>query len=177
MSNFLRKEHIKNSHSLLSWSLLGGAIYFFLITIAHVFGIKIPILFIYFNVPSYIYQDMIIAFLSFGLGMFLYAGFASVRSNQILIVKYIIIAGFGIILGLININAFTDFDFFETEFSLTIKVSHFWSQLAAVVLYVVWLSILYLNAIHSDKIKSEEKPKSYADVINDEQKDFLKFRK
>jgi hypothetical protein len=81
MSNFLRKEHIKDSHNLLSWSLLGGAIYFFLITIAHIFGIKTPILFIYFNVPSYIYQDMIIAFLSFGVGMFLYAGYASVRCN------------------------------------------------------------------------------------------------
>jgi hypothetical protein len=177
MSNFLRKEHMKNSHNLLSWSLLGGAIYFFLITIAHIFGIKIPILFIYFNVPSYIYQDMIIAFLSFGVGMFLYAGYASVRRNQILIVKYIIIAGIGIILGLININAFTDFDFFETEFSLTIKASHFWSQLGVVVLYVIWLSFLNLSAIHTNKIKSVEEPKSFAEIINDEQKDFLKFRK
>ena len=176
MSNIFRKEHIKNSHKLLSWSLLGGAIYFFLITIAHIFGIKIPLLFIYFNVPSYIYQDMIIAFLSFGFGMFLYAGYASVKLNQILIVKYIIIAGFGTVLGLTNINAFTDFNFFENEFSLTISVSHFWIQFVAVVLYVLWISILYLSANHSDKTKSEVKQKSVSEIVNDEQKDFLKFR-
>jgi len=176
MFNFFKKEHIKNSHKLLSWSLLGGAIYFFLITIAHIFGIKIPILFIYFNVPSYIYQDMIIAFLSFGFGMFLYAGYASVKRNQILIVKYIIIAGFGAILGLININAFTDFTFFENEFSLTIKVSHFWSESVIVFIYILWISILYLSAIHSKKEKSEEKQKSLLEISNDEQKDFSKFR-
>lgn len=52
------------------------------------------------------------------------------KRNQILIVKYIIIAGFGTAIGLINISAFTDFDFFENEFSLTISVSYFWIQFA-----------------------------------------------
>ena len=176
MFNFFKKEHIKNSHKLLSWSLLGGAIYFFLITIAHIYGIKIPILFIYFNVPSYIYQDMIIAFLSFGFGMFLYAGYASVKRNQILIVKYILVAGLGVIIGLININAFTDFTFFENEFSLTIKVSHFWSEAAIVFIYLLWISILYLSAIHSKQDKNEGEQKSSLEISNDEQKDFLKFR-
>ena len=176
MFNLFNKEHIKNSYKLLSWSLLGGAVYFFLITFAHVFGIKIPILFIYFNVPSYIYQDMIIAFLSFGFGMFLYAGFASVKRNQVLIVKYIIIAGFGAVLGLININAFTDFSFFENEFSIIIRVSHFWSESVIVFIYIVWISILYISATHSDKVKGEEKQKSFPEISNNEQKDFLKYR-
>ncbi len=176
MFNFFNKEHIKNSHKLLSWSLLGGAIYFFLITIAHLFGIKIPILFIYFNVPSYIYQDMIIAFLSFAFGMFLFAGYASVKRNQILITKYIIIAGFGAILGLININAFTDFTYFENEFSLTIKVSHFWSEAVIVVIYILWISILYISAINSNRVKGKEKQKSFSENSNSEQKDFLKYR-
>ena len=176
MFNLFKKEHIKNSHKLLSWSLLGGAIYFFLITIAHIFGIKIPFLFIYYNVPSYIYQDMIIAFLSFGFGMFLYAGYSSAKRNEILIVKYILIAGLGAIIGPININAFTNFTYFENEFSLTIKVSHFWSELSAVVIYVIWISLLYLSAIYSKQDKSEEKQKSISEISNDEQKDFLKFR-
>lgn len=176
MFNYLKKEHIKNSHKLLSWSLLGGAIYCFLIIFAHVFGLKTPILFIYFNVPSYIYQDMIIAFLSFGFGMFLYAGYSSIKRNQILITKYIIIAGIGVVLGLININAFTDFSFFENEFSLTIKVSHFWSETVLVFIYVLWISILYLSAIHLEKEKSKEKQKSFSVISNNEQKDFLKYR-
>ncbi|MCF6270548.1 MAG: hypothetical protein L3J41_12610 [Melioribacteraceae bacterium] len=176
MFNFLKKEHIKNSHKLLSWSLLGGAIYFFLITLAHIFGFKIPILFIYYNVPSYIYQDLIIAFLSFGFGMFLYAGYSGVKQNQILITKYIIIAGVGAILGLININAFTDFSFFENEFSLSIKVSHFWGETIGVLIYVFWIALLYLSAINSDKNKSAKVPISTSKVSYNSQKEFMKFR-
>jgi len=177
MFNFLKKEHIKNAHKLLSWSLLGGAIYFFLITLAHIFGFKIPFLFIYYNVPSYIYQDMIIAFLSFGFGMFLYAGYSNVKHNQILIVKYIIIAGVGAILGLININAFTDFSFFENEFSLSIKVLHFWGETLFIIGYVVWVFILYLSAINSNinKEKKEEN-KPLSEMNHNEQKDFMRFR-
>ena len=168
--------YIKNSHRLLSWSLLGGAIYFFLITIAHLFGFKIPILFIYFNVPSYIYQDNIIAFLSFGFGMFLYAGYKNVKRNEILITKYIIIAGLGIVLGLININAFSDFNSFENEFSVTIKVSHFWSETIIVLIYVGWLTILYLSAINSNKKRIEKKEKPISEISHNEQKEFQKFR-
>ncbi len=176
MKNFLKKEHIKNSHKLLSWSLLGGAIYFYLITIAHIFGFKIPILFIYYNVPSYIYQDLIIAFLSFGFGMFLFAGYSSVKRNQILIVKYIIVAGFGAVLGLININVFTDFSSFENEFSLTIKVSHFWGETIFIVGYVVWILILYLSAINSNTNKKKEDDKSISKILSNEQKEYMKFR-
>ena len=174
--SFFAKEHIKNSHKLLSWSLLGGAIYFFLISLAHLFGVKIPILFIYFNVPSYIYQDNIIAFLSFGFGMFLYAGHASVKRNELLITKYIVIAGLGIVVGLININLFTDFLFFENEFSITIKLSHFWSETWIVIIYVAWLALLYLSVVNSEKGKTTDAPKSISEVSHDEQKDFLKFR-
>jgi hypothetical protein len=160
----------------LGWSLLGGAVYFFLISFAHLFGFKIPILFIYFNVPSYIYQDNIIAFLSFGFGMFLYAGYVSVKRNELLITKYIVIAGLGIVIGLININLFTDFSSFENEFSITIKLSNFWSETWIVIIYVAWLAFLYLSAVNSKKKKTMDAPKSISEVSHNEQKDFLKFR-
>jgi hypothetical protein len=174
--NFFNKEHIKNSYRLLRWSLFGGAVYFFLISSAHLFGLKIPILFIYFNVPSYIYQDNIIAFLSFGFGMFLYAGYASVKRNDLFITKYIIIAGLGVILGLININSFTDFSSFEREFSVIIKVSHFWSETGIVIIYIAWIALLYLSAVNSKKQKQKEVPKSFTEISHNEQKDFIKFR-
>ncbi|MDA3861949.1 MAG: hypothetical protein PF445_12070 [Melioribacteraceae bacterium] len=174
---FIKPINIKNSHKLLSWSLLASAIYFFLITSAHLFGLKIPVLFIYFNVPSYIYQDMIIAFLSFGFGMFLYAGYSSVKRNELITTKYIIVAGFGVVLGLMNINFLTDFSFFEVEFNLKISVLNFWSQTIFVLAYVLWILFLYISAINFNKKKFEEdSPKSFNDVSNNEQKEFSKFR-
>ena len=174
--NIFKKAYIKNSHKLLSWSLLGGAVYFFLISLAHFFGLKIPILFIYFNVPSYIYQDMLIAFLSFGFGMFLYAGYSSVKRDELITTKYIIIAGFGFVLGLMNINVFTDFSYFETEFNLKISILNFWSQTAFVLAYVLWILFLYISAINYRKNKIDENSTSISDISNNEQKNFLKYR-
>lgn len=175
--SYFNKIHIKNSHKLLSWSLFAGGVYFFLISIAHLFGIKIPILFIYFNVPSYIYQDMIISFLAFGFGMFLYAGYSSVKRNELITTKYIIIAGFGAVIGLMNINLFTDFNYFEAEFKLKISLANFWSETIFVFLYILWLQILYISALNSNK-KNETKKvvKSLYEVANDEQKKFRKYR-
>lgn len=130
---------IKKPHTFLRWSLLGGAIYFMLIAIAHVFGIKIPLLFIYYNLPSYIYQDIIIAFLAFGWGMFFYSGYKSSSENQLVNVKYIIIAGYCSILGLIYINSSTNF----TALMVKAKASHFWVETILLFLYPVWLTILY----------------------------------
>ena len=170
------KVHIKNSHKLLSWSLLFGAVYFFLISFAHTFGFKIPILFIYFNVPSYIYQDTIIAFLSFGFGMFLYAGYSSVKRDELTTTKYIVVAGFGAVLGLMNINLFTDFNYFEAEFNIKISTFNFWSETIFVLAYVLWILFLYISAKNSFAKIEEPKPQSFSELSNNEQKEFTKFR-
>lgn len=168
---------IKNPHKLLSYSLLGGAVYFFLISFAHVFGLKIPFLFIYFDVPSYIYQDMIIAFLSFGFGMFIYAGFASVKRNELITTKYIIIAGIVAVVGLIHINLFTDFKYFESEFNIKISLLNFWSETVFILVYVLWLSFLYISAKKKDdKFIKTQSTKSTIMQNNTEQKKFTKFR-
>ncbi len=174
--DFFNKEYIKNSHKLLSWSLLFGAIYFFLISFAHVFGFKIPILFIYFNVPSYIYQDIIIAFLSFGFGMFLYAGYSSVKRNELITTKYIVIAGFAAVLGLMNINLFTDFNYFEAEFNIKISTFNFWSETIFVLAYVLWVLFLYISTKRNSENKKEVMPPSITEISNNEQKEFTKFR-
>ena len=58
--------------TILRWSLMAGAVYFGCIALAHAVGLKIPGLFIYFNVPSHLYQDHIIAFLAFGWATLFY---------------------------------------------------------------------------------------------------------
>lgn len=45
--------------SLLFWAGVG---YFCCMAVAHFFGIKVPVLFIYYDTPYYAYQDKIISF-------------------------------------------------------------------------------------------------------------------
>jgi hypothetical protein len=54
----------------LRWSLWAGAAYFALVALANGAQTKLPVLFIYFDVPSHAYQDRIIGFLAFGWSAF-----------------------------------------------------------------------------------------------------------
>lgn len=92
----------------LKWLLLTGATYFLAISIVHMLRIKVPLLFIYYNVPSYGYQDRIISFLSFGWSVFLFTASRDPLKNRGT-VKAILIAGLGAIFGLTVINNVTDF--------------------------------------------------------------------
>ena len=44
------------------YAFLAGAAYFMFMAIAHFFGIKVPVLFVYWDTPFYAYQDKIISF-------------------------------------------------------------------------------------------------------------------
>jgi hypothetical protein len=46
--------------------LRGGAVYFAALGLAHLVGIKLPLLFIYYDIPSEAYQDRIIGALALG---------------------------------------------------------------------------------------------------------------
>jgi hypothetical protein len=93
---------------ILKWLLLAGAVYFFAIAVVHMLRIKIPMLFVYYDLPSYGYQDRIISFLSFGWSIFLFAASVDPARNRET-VKAVLIAGFTGILGLSVINSITDF--------------------------------------------------------------------
>jgi hypothetical protein len=58
---------------ILKWSLLAGVAYFTCMAIAHFFSFKVPILFIYYDVPFYAYQDKIIAFCAVTYACLFYA--------------------------------------------------------------------------------------------------------
>lgn len=124
--------------NILRWSLIAGAIYFGCIALAHTIGLKIPGLFIYFNVPSHPYQDHIIAFLAFGWSSFFYV--ASVDPvNHSLPVKAIMLSSAVAICGLSGINTFSDF----ASLSPSINVKLFWAQTALLLGYLVWLIVFY----------------------------------
>src|SRR5574337_499996 len=99
---------MRNNEKILKWLLSIGAIYFLAIAIVHMMGIKIPVLFVYYDVPSYGYQDKIISFLSFGWSVFLLMASLDPIKNRGA-VKAILIAGLGAIFGLTFINNVTDF--------------------------------------------------------------------
>lgn len=104
---------MKRDINILKGLLFTGSLYFFLVSIAHLVGLKVPILFIYYNVPSYAYQDKIISFLAFGWSIFLFTTFSNPLKNKLLI-RAILIAGAGAIIGLELINTYTDFESMAT---------------------------------------------------------------
>jgi hypothetical protein len=99
---------MNKSIAILKWLLLAGAVYFLAIAIVHMFRIKIPLLFVYYDLPSYGYQDRIISFLSFGWSVFLFMASADPMKNRDA-VKAILIAGLASIFGLNIINNITNF--------------------------------------------------------------------
>ncbi len=124
--------------TILEWSLRAGALYFAYAALAHTIGVKVPGLFIYFNVPSHSYQDQLIGVLAFGWAAFFYV--ASVDPvRQPVPVKALLLVSAVAILGLGRINAFTDFD----RFSPNITAPVFWAQVAVLLCYLVWLVVFF----------------------------------
>jgi len=101
-------------------------------------GIKILPLFIYYNVPSYAYQDRIIAFLAFGLSVFLFTAYLNPIKNKMLI-RAILVAGVGAIIGLEIINTYTDFE----SISNIINPIVFRLETLGLAVYLVLLTIYY----------------------------------
>ncbi|NHZ87309.1 MAG: hypothetical protein GWP19_15805 [Planctomycetia bacterium] len=126
---------------ILKLLLLAGSIYFLLVAIFHLIGFKIPPFFIYYNVPSYVYQDRIISFLSFGWSIFLFTAFLNPILNKMLI-RAILVAGAGAIIGLEIINAYTNFESISNIIDPTI----FRLETLGLVVYLVLLTIYYIKS-------------------------------
>jgi hypothetical protein len=126
---------------ILKWSLFAGSLYFLCVSAAHMLGMKLPLLFVYFNVPSYSYQDRIISFLAFGWALFFFTA-STDPQKQSALVKAILIAGAAAAAGLSAINFTTDFRTLDPA----IQPSIFWVETAGLFLYWLWLVILWLRA-------------------------------
>ncbi len=127
--------------AILKWLLLGGAVYFLAVSIVHMLRIKIPFLFVYYDLPSYGYQDRIISFLSFGWSVFLFMASTDPMRNRDAI-KAILIACIAAILGLDVINRVTNFKALSPD----IHPSIFRKEVLAISLYVAALIFFYFLA-------------------------------
>ena len=123
----------------LKYSLLAGSVYFFCISLFHFLGIKIPGLFIYYNIPSHHYQDQIISFLAFGWSAFFYSAYKNIS-----IVPFVLLSCFMALLGLANINSSTNFESLVKGADAT----PFWIQTVLLSIYVAWLVIFYITSIN-----------------------------
>lgn len=110
-----------------------GSAYFFLMSFAHILNIKIPVLFVYYNVPSNIYQDKLIGLLVFGWGLFYCL---AAKTLDKLFVKAILISGIVAVSTLFYINFSTKH---LSGFSPIIYNIHVSILLA----YSIWLFIEY----------------------------------
>lgn len=126
---------------ILEWSLRVGAVYFVCVALAHTAGFKVPGLLIYFNVPSYPYQDQLIGILAIGWAALFYVA-STDPVGQPVPVRALLFAGAMTILGLGRINACTNFGHFSPD----ITTEMFWAQLAILVCYLVWLIVIFHRA-------------------------------
>ena len=94
----------RGSVPILKWSLAAGALYFLLVAMAHRTAIKIPGLFIYFNLPSFAYQNLIISLLAFGWACFFLLGVLLAGRGIVLPIGLHLIAGVVAVAALVRIN-------------------------------------------------------------------------
>lgn len=126
---------------ILKWSILAGSLYFMGIAVIHAIGFKVPGLYIYFDVPSYTYQDQITSFLAFGWSVFFFVTYTNPR-KYMNFVKAILISGAVAIIGLSVINLTANF----IDLSAGIQVWVFWMETAGLFVYWLWLVIFYLRS-------------------------------
>jgi len=118
--------------------ILAGSIYFAVVAVVHQIGIKIPLLYIYFDVPSTEYQDRIISFLAFGWAVFFFAAY-KISAKDIQIVKYLIVAGTAGVIGLVINNLRTDF----TVLNLNCNIWFYWFGTFTLLIYLASLIVFY----------------------------------
>ena len=119
---------------LLRLALWAGAAYFCCMAVAHFFGLKYPLLFVYYDVPFYAYQDKIISFAVVAY-ICLFVNAALDRSA----VPAAIVALGVTVLGLSAVNGS---DALETVLDGRSPIAY-WMQTGLIALYFIMLIVLY----------------------------------
>ena len=123
--------------TITKYAFLTGGAYFICMAIAHFFGIKVPILFIYYDTPFYAYQDKII---SFSVCAYI-ALFYSAAQNRAVALNAIIVLALTV-LGLSSVNLSEALASVLSEGQSTFP---YWLQTGAITFYLIVLIFLYLK--------------------------------
>jgi hypothetical protein len=120
--------------SLLFWA---GVAYFCCMAVAHFFGIKVPILFVYYDTPFYAYQDKII---SFAVVAYICLFASAARSREVapaaLIAIWVTVAG----LCAVNLS-----DALQSVLAGKSTIIY-WAQTAMIAIYALALTVFWQQA-------------------------------
>ncbi len=119
------------------YAFLIGAAYFVFMAIAHFFGIKVPILFIYFDTPFYAYQDKII---SFAVIAYVALFYSAAKHRDVALLAIIVLAL--TVAGLSAVNVSTALSEILEPGQSTLP---YWLQTGAIAFYLLMLIVLYVR--------------------------------
>lgn len=123
--------------TLLRIGLLVCVFYFISMSIAHFFGLKLPLLFVYYDTPFYAYQDKIISF-----AVLSYAGLFYAASRDISAVPIALIVLGATVVGLASVNLS---DALATVLSDDQSTLPYWIQTTLFALLLGVLTISYVR--------------------------------
>ena len=134
----------------LRWSLLAGVAYFCAMALAHFFGLKQPMLFVYYDTPYYAYQDKIISF-----AVLAYAGlfFAAAKDRSVVPIALTVLCL--TVMGLSFVNSSSDLKAVLKEGQTT---APYWIQTGLFSLYFALLVVLHAKSKPSEDSASSESP-------------------
>lgn len=117
------------------YTFLIGVAYFCCMAVAHFFGIKVPVLFVYYNTPFYAYQDKII---SFAVCAYVALFYAAAQHRDIARYAIIVLGLTFLGLGAVNLS-----DALASVMAPGQSSLPYWLQTAAIGVYLITLTILY----------------------------------
>ena len=125
------------SGRILNLLLWAGVAYFCCMSAAHFFGIKVPILFVYYDTAYYAYQDKIIAF-----AVVAYICLFVAAARMPAIVPAVLVAMWVTVLGLCSVNLS---DALQTVLSGKATLPY-WLQTAMIAGFAASLTIFWLRS-------------------------------
>lgn len=128
---------MNRSGTILRYSLLICIFYFVCMSIAHFFGIKLPLLFVYYDIPFYAYQDKIISFCVVTYVILFLGAFQKQE-----IAPYAIISLYTTVAGLSLINMSSALKSVLNGGTTTL----YWLQTAMFACIAIWLTIFYIRS-------------------------------
>ena len=119
---------------LLRLALWAGAAYFCCMAVAHFFGLKYPLLFVYYDVPFYAYQDKIISFAV--------VAYICLFVNAALDRRAVPAALVALGVTVLGLSAVNGSDALETVLDGRSPIAY-WMQTGLIALYFIMLIVLY----------------------------------
>ena len=119
------------------FAFLAGVAYFICMAIAHFFGIKVPVLFIYYDTPFHAYQDKII---SFSVCAYVALFYAASKHRDVAFLAIVVLA-----LTIAGLSAINCSDTLQSLLKDEQTTLPYWLQTSAIAVYLLLLISLYIK--------------------------------